>query len=547
MLKGCTEWPAEFARMYRQKGYWEDITLNQMLEQSVEKYGSDEAIIVGDTRYTYRDIQENIERLAAHFAFIGLKTGQRVVFQLPNSAELVIALFALLKVGAIPVMSLSPHRENEVSHFVAHAEAVGYLFPDIYRGFDYRQMADKIKAENPTLEHLFVLGEAGPGHISISQLLETPPPQGIDLSGLSMPADDVALMLLSGGTTALPKLIPRTHNDYVLNCTMSVPLGGLDNRQTLLALLPMAHNYTLASPGLLGALRSGGKIVIAPGVTPETIFPLIEKEKANVVPAVVPVIVNWLNSDIPEKHDLSSLTVMTNGGIKLQPALRRRIEEKFGCRFQEVFGTAEGLLNFTRLDASEELRFTSSGKPACPDDEVKVIDDDGNEVPEGELGELIVRGPYTIRGYYNAPEKNEEAFTADGFYRMGDIVRMKDVYIWCEGRLKDLINRGGEKISCDEVENLVITHPNVKSVGLVAMPDEVFGEKACAYVILLPGKELDLEQLNAFLQERKIAKFKLPERLEVVDEFPLSPAGKILKRDLREDITRKLANETGQQ
>ena len=543
MLEGCIEWPAEFAAMYREKGYWQDITLNQMLDQAVAQYGEDEAIIDGERRFTYRDIQENTDRLAAHFAHLGLKTGQRVVFQLPNTAEIAFALFALLKVGAIPVMSLPPHRETEIRHFVAHAEAVAYLFPDVYRGFDYRDMADKIKSESQTLEHLFVLGDAKPGQISISELLATEPPEGIDLSGLSMAADDVALMLLSGGTTALPKLIPRTHNDYVLNCSASAPLGGLDNRETLLALLPIAHNYTLASPGLLGVLGQGGKVVIAPDVTPETIFPLIEKEKVNVVPAVVPVIIGWLNSDIPEQHDLSSLTVMTNGGIKLQPALRQRMEEKFGCRFQEIFGTAEGLLNFTRLDASEELRFTSSGMPACPDDEVKVVDEDGNEVPEGELGELIVRGPYTIRGYYNAPEKNEEAFTAEGYYRMGDTVRMKDGYIWCEGRLKDLINRGGEKISCDEVENLIVTNSKVKSVALVAMLDELFGEKACAYVILQPGEELGFEELKTFLLDRKIAKFKLPERLEVVEEFPLSPAGKILKRDLREDITRKISNE----
>ncbi len=543
MLKGCIAWPPKFAAMYREKGYWEDITLNQMLEKSVKEYGAEDAIVDGEKRYSYLEVQNNIEILAAHFADIGLKTDQRVVFQLPNSAELIFALFALFKVGAIPVMSLSPHRENEIRHFVKHAEAVGYFFPDEYRGFDYRDMADEIKAESPSLEYLFVLGDAGQDHISLGALLETPPPQDMDLTGRSMAADDVALMLLSGGTTALPKLIPRTHNDYVLNCTASAPLNGLGDRKSYLAVLPMAHNYTLASPGLLGTLRYGGKVVIAPDVTPETIFPLIEKERINVVPAVVPIIINWLNSNIPEKHDLSSLQVMNNGGIKLQPALRQKMEEKFGCRFQEIYGTAEGLLNFTELDASEELRYTSSGKPACADDEVKVVDEDGNELPEGELGELIVRGPYTIRGYYNAAEKNEEAFTADGFYRMGDLVRMKDGYIWCEGRVKDLINRGGEKISCDEVENLVVTNPKVKSVALVAMPDEMFGEKACAYVLLHPGENLSFEELNEFLLERKIAKFKLPERLEVVDEFPLSPAGKILKRDLREDITRKLEKE----
>ncbi|MDP6927270.1 MAG: AMP-binding protein, partial [Rhodospirillales bacterium] len=226
MLKGCIAWPPEFAAMYREKGYWEDITLNQMLEKSVKEYGAEDAIVDGEKRYSYLEVQNNIEILAAHFADIGLKTDQRVVFQLPNSAELIFALFALFKVGAIPVMSLSPHRENEIRHFVKHAEAVGYFFPEEYRGFDYRDMADEIKAESPSLEYLFVLGDAGQDHISLGTLLETPPPQDMDLTGRSMAADDVALMLLSGGTTALPKLIPRTHNDYVLNCTASAPLNG---------------------------------------------------------------------------------------------------------------------------------------------------------------------------------------------------------------------------------------------------------------------------------------------------------------------------------
>jgi 2,3-dihydroxybenzoate-AMP ligase len=248
----------------------------------------------------------------------------------------------------------------------------------------------------------------------------------------------------------------------------------------------------------------------------------------------------WVNSDAPDKYDLSSLTVVQCGGSRLLPEMRKKLVERFRCFHQEIYGTAEGLLNMVRLDDTAEHRLESSGAPVCEDDEIKVLDDDGNEVADGQPGELVVRGPYTIRGYYNAPETNRTAFTADGFYRMGDVVRKRGRYVYTEGRKKDLINRGGEKISVEEVEDLILRMPKVKSVALVAMPDPVFGEKACAFVILQPRQELDLPELSRFLLGCGIAKFKLPERLEVVDEFPVSPAGKVLRRKLREAIEQKI-------
>jgi len=240
---------------------------------------------------------------------------------------------------------------------------------------------------------------------------------------------------------------------------------------------------------------------------------------------------------------LSSLKVIQNGGARLAPELRTRMRDRFGCTPQEIYGTAEGLINMTRLDDPDELLLESSGMPVCADDEIMVVDEDCREVADGIPGELLTRGPYTIRGYYNAPDKNREAFTEDGFYRMGDIVRRQGRHVFTEGRRKDLINRGGEKISCEEVENLIYSHPKVKVVTLVAMPDPVFGEKACAFVVLKPGETLMFDELIAFLRQRNIAAFKLPERLEVVTELPLSPVGKILKRELRELITETLARE----
>jgi 2,3-dihydroxybenzoate-AMP ligase len=234
-----------------------------------------------------------------------------------------------------------------------------------------------------------------------------------------------------------------------------------------------------------------------------------------------------------------------NGGARLAPELRARLQERLGCRAQEIYGTAEGLISMVRLDADDEAVLESSGMPICEDDEIRVLDDADREVPDGAPGELCVRGPYTIRGYYNAPEKNREGFTRDGFYRMGDIVRKRGRQLYTEGRRKDIINRGGEKISCDEVENYIFGHPKVKSVTLVAMPDDTFGEKACACVIPKPGETLGFDELIDFLRDKRIASFKLPERLEIVSEFPTSPVGKILKRELRERIAAQLDKEKG--
>jgi 2,3-dihydroxybenzoate-AMP ligase len=354
---------------------------------------------------------------------------------------------------------------------------------------------------------------------------------------------EVALMLLSGGTTSLSKLIPRTHDDYVYNAKQCGRIARFGEDTVLALTLPLGHNYNLASPGLMGALYHGGTVVLVPSGDAETVFPLVERERVTVLPAAVPLISAWLNSAVPERHDLSSLRVVQNGGARLAPELRARLRDRFGCTPQECYGTAEGLICIVRLGSDDEAILESSGVPVCDDDEIKVLGDDDREVADGAQGELCVRGPYTIRGYYNAPGKNREAFTAEGFYRMGDLVRKRGRQLYTEGRRKDIINRGGEKISCDEIENYLFAHPKVKAATLVAMPDETFGEKACAFVIPKPGETLGFAELIAFLKEKRIASFKLPERLEIVSEFPTSPVGKILKRELRERIAAKLREE----
>jgi 2,3-dihydroxybenzoate-AMP ligase len=546
MLEGCTAWPAELARRYRAEGYWEDITLGQMLERTIARCPDKTAIVHHGGRVTYAELGERITQLAVRLADHGLRPRDRVVLQLPNGLDFVLTFFALLRIGVIPVLALPAHRHDEIGHFVAHAEAAAYFAAERVRDFDYRPMAAEIAQRSPSLRHVFIAGDPAPGQVSLSALIAAPPAADAAsrLASFVPAADDVALMLLSGGTTGLPKLIPRTHNDYVYNCKQSGKITGYGPDTVFLAVLPMAHNYTLGCPGVMGVLAVGGTAVLAPDTSADTVFPLITRERVTVIAAAMPLVVNWLAGDMPERHDLGSLKVFMSGGAKLVPELRWRVERRFGCIYQESFGTGEGLLNVTRLDDPDEIRLASSGRPVSPADEIKVVDESGREVAEGEVGELICRGPYTIRGYYRAPEATRAAFTADGFYRMGDAVRKIGDNVFVEGRLKDLINRGGEKISSEEVENHLLAHPAIKSVCVVAMPDPTFGEKACAFVIPREGATLSFDDMKAFLATRQIAKFKMPERLETVSEFPTSAAGKILRRELRQIIATKVDAET---
>ena len=543
MLEGFVGWPEEAAQRYRDAGLWEGLTVAEMVARTAYRQPGKVAVVYGERRITYEELIAQSRRLAVGLLKLGLKPLDRAVMQLPNIPEFVTTYLALNWIGVIPVMAMRAHRHAEVQHFIRASRATAYFISDTVAGFDYRPMASEMSAEFPFLRHVVVVGQAGPGQTALASHV-VPATHEETLASLLNPerraADEVSTMLLSGGTTSMSKLIPRTHNDYVLNARLCAQAAGFDGDTVFMAVLPLGHNYNLASPGMLGTFYAGGTLVIATSTDVTDIFRTVERERVTAIAAVVPLIANWLNSDVPRRFDLSSLRVVQNGGARLAPELRLRLRKEFGCTPQEVYGTAEGLINMVRLDDDDELLLESSGAPVCELDEIMVLDDAGNEVADGESGELVVRGPYTINGYYNAPEKNAEAFTADGFYRMGDIVRKRGRYVYTEGRRKDLINRGGEKISCDEVENLIFGLPQVKEVSLVAMPDPVFGEKACACVVLKPGTRLGFEELTTHLRGQHIASFKLPERLEIMAAFPVSPAGKILKRQLREMIASKL-------
>jgi 2,3-dihydroxybenzoate-AMP ligase len=366
------------------------------------------------------------------------------------------------------------------------------------------------------------------------------------LDTLAPGSRNVAVFLLSGGTTGLPKLIARTHDDYAYNARASAAVSGVDAAARYLVTLPAGHNFPLACPGIVGTLLAGGAVVMLPSPEPQRAFAVIEAEGVTHTAVVPAVAGRWLEhaaADGAAAARLASLRVLQVGGARLADELARRIEPVLGCRLQQVFGMAEGLLNYTRLDDPAEVITTTQGRPLSPADEVRIVDESDKDVPRGEPGALLTRGPYTPRGYYRAPEHNARSFTGDGWYRSGDICRMTPAgNLIVEGRDKDMINRGGEKISAEEVENLVYRLPGVSQVAAVAMPDAVLGERVCLYVVPAPGAALTLQEIRASMAGAGIAGFKLPEHLVLVTELPVTKVGKIDKKALRADIAKRLVD-----
>jgi 2,3-dihydroxybenzoate-AMP ligase len=544
MLDGMVAWPPEYAARYKTRGYWRGVSIADVFDQSIRRHAHLEALVDGTRRITYRQLGSMVERIALHFAERGIATGRRVIFQLPNSLECAIAYFACLKTGAIPVACLPAHRHTEIEHLARFTDAYAWLIPVESRRFNYVAMAQELRDVLPAMRHVIVTGDSSAGGmVSLEDLLDDPIELRIapgSLTRLTPPPDMPAVFQLSGGSTGLPKVIPRTHDDYLYNSQLLSSKSGYDADGVALIAIPMMHNFPLAGalqPGLL----SGAKVVLAQGPEPETVFELIEHERVTWICAVPAMVVNWVDHPGLRRVDTSSLKSLAVGGSRLNPEPARRVRGQLGPVLTQVFGMAEGLCCSTRLDDSEEVIITTQGRPVSEEDECRVVDEMLADVAPGELGELITRGPYTIRGYFMAEEYNRTAFTADGYYRTGDMVRLHPSgNFMVEGRRKDLINRGGEKISAEEIENLILTHPAVQNAAVVAMPDAVLGERTCAYAVLRAGTKLELVGLNTFLEQKRIARFKLPERLEVVEALPTTAVGKISKKELRDDIRRKL-------
>ena len=548
MLEGFVAFPKEFARRYREKGYWEGRTLADVFSELCHKYGERIAVCDAETEVSYRELDSRAENLALNLLDAGLNPGDIVVLQLGNVLEFVYTYFAFHKIGVRPILALHTHRYRELKQFVELSGAVASFTVDRAKDCDFTEIVSRIRSETSSLKLMFVLGKTTEGFQSLAELIARPSqrdPAEIQAIQKKIDPEQPALFLLSGGTTGIPKLIPRSHNDYVCNSKLAGGCTGITEDSVLLDVLPIGHNLPLACPGLQGFMLKGAKVVLHTSTRAEQVFALVQKYGVTHIHVVPALLIMWMNDEAVGNYDLSSIRVIQSGGQRLQPETRLLTEKVLeNCTVQENFGMAEGMLMFVRLDDPRDVRLETVGRPICEDDEVMLLGEDDQPVSFGEVGEFCCRGPYTLRGYFNAADHNARAFTADGFYRSGDMMRQHaSGNYMVEGRKKDLINRGGEKISAEEVENLILGHPSVRNVACVAMPDPVLGEKMCAYAILQTGASLDLENLKDFLLSHEIAKFKLPERLEILDEFPLTTFGKVSKKDLVAMVSKKIRQE----
>ncbi|MCZ4556780.1 AMP-binding protein [Rhodococcus maanshanensis] len=518
--------PAEFAETYRAAGYWTGQPLGELLRSSARRWSQRPALHAADGTRSYAELDADADRMAYGLIALGIAPGDRVVVQLPNVPEFVAVLFGLLRAGAIPVLVLPAHRRAEIEHLAELSGAVAYIVPDRIGDFDYRELAAAIAERVPSLRHVLVHGAAGP-----FTDLNSIPREGGSLPGPD--PGDIAVLLVSGGTTGLPKLIARTHDDYSYNARASAEICGLGPGDVYLASLPAAHNFPLACPGILGTIAAGGSIAFTADPSPESAFAAIERYQVTVTAVVPPLAQLWCAATEWETADLSSLRLLQVGGAKLAEVTARDVTPALGAALQQVFGMAEGLLNFTRLGDPGDLVCITQGRALSPADEIRIVDASGDDVALGTEGELITRGPYTIRGYYRAAEHNARAFTLDGYYHSGDLVRMLPTgHLIVSGRIKNVINRGGENISCDELEEQLLDHPAIRHAAVIGLPDRALGEKVCA-VLVVDGDLPALAEMRQFLTGRGMATYKLPDVLRQVDRLPVTAVGKVDKKALR--------------
>ncbi|MDK8873354.1 AMP-binding protein [Paracoccus sp. SSJ] len=527
----CPFWPRDVADRYREAGIWRYETFFDLLARQAGRLGRRIALIDDARQIGYDRLHRDALALAGGLSALGLVRGDRVVVQFPNCGEFVTLFFALCRLGVVPVLALPGHRDLELGQFADFTGARAILTAQEPGGYDMVALARRVQDKVPSVRHVVVLGD-GRDATPFDSLFrpDLPLPAGPN-------AEDVACFQISGGTTGVPKLIPRRHMEYLYNIRMAVAASGLDGDTRYLCVLPMMHNFPMACPGFLGTLQAGGTVVVAPEPEAGICFDLIARHRVTMTALVPPLALLWLDAQAGLGADLSSLQLLQVGGAKLNPSSARRIRPELGCQLQQVFGMAEGLVCFTALTDSEERIVNTQGRPMSPWDELRIIRPDGREAAIGEPGELQVRGPYTIRGYYDMAGHNAQAFTADGFYRSGDIARRDaDGAITVEGRAKDQVNRGGEKIGVDEVEDLLVAHASVLDAAVVGRPDALMGERLCAFVLAAPGTTPRPGALRRHLAEAGLAAFKIPDEVIVLDRFPQTGVGKVNKRQLREQL-----------
>lgn len=549
-LPGVVYPPADILDYYLREDALPRHGLIDALQASFAEHASRTALSMSGRLVSYEELDKQSDRLAAGLLSLGLRPLDRALFQSINSIELVVALIACFKAGLIPVCTLAAHREHEITYLGNHAEAkVHFVQADDGR-FDLPGFALKMRESIGSMREIIVLqGDAPAGTYAMQALIDTVSAGQARMALQSLDRDpfQVAIFQLSGGTTGVPKIIPRMANDYLLNAQLTADWLGYTRDDVIFLPMQIIHNAGMMCM-LLPGLLSGAELALPADLAPES-WGEVFRERMPTWVCLIRALLPRFNAMVEQQ-----LAGIESVRAFWAPDAARLIRLKYGIPAYAMFGMSEGMNMYIHQDdPAEVLDAGMVGRPLSPFDEIRLVEPGtvDKEVAAGEVGELTCRGPYTLRGYYKAEERNADAFTRDGFYRSGDLMVRTVIdgvsYYAFAGRTKDTVNRGMEKINCEEVEGLISTHPDVSDCAIVAMPDPVLGERACAFIVAKAGKPLvSVESLGNFLEQLGVAKFKWPERIEGIDALPLTKVGKLDKATMRQLIVDILARERGE-
>jgi 2,3-dihydroxybenzoate-AMP ligase len=532
----------ELAERYRAAGLWGPRSIAREFTAVAEQHPSGLAVVTEQGSLTYAELDARTDRIGAGLLGLGLDPGDRVIFQVTNRLETVLAWYACLKAGLVPVATLAAHRAHEIGEISRQCSAAAHLV-EAGLSFDLVAFARDIAANQPSLRHVITIGAEPSAETAALETLgaeldDEAVRSRIDDAQRGVGPDDLAALQLSGGTTGVPKLIPRRHAEYWYNATAYARRLGWTTATKVGHLIPIVHNAGITC-AVHAAHGCGATLVLG---TPDAAASAGLLSRAGINTALVG---HGHFSALLQPGFLDQLAALRQvvlSGTKVPDALFDELERR-GIWSGQLFGMGEGLFVMSRFDDPREARLRTVGTPLSELDEVRILLP-GSEVEAqyGEVGELCCRGPYTIPGYYAAGERNALAFTSDGFYRTGDLARWSSYdgkpQLLIEGRIKDVINRGGEKINAEEIELLLLRHPAIHQAAVVAMPDTRLGERSCAYVVA--DVVVDLPAVQRYLDSLGVAKFKWPERVEQLDDLPRTNVGKIDKAQLRDRVAAAL-------
>ena len=550
IIEGWYPYSEDECEIYTKLGYWKNQTLWDLLERNATNLPDKLAFSDGKVELTWSQTLTRAKRMGIHFHQMGINYGDFVVLSTMNTIHAIDLLLGLNMIGAIPVMCLPRHRSLEIGHHINLHKAKGVAVP-VGQKFDYVSMVNGMKDAYPHLKVFLTAGDEAPsgwtavGDLANNEIEKEYPADYLD--ELKPVPDDLLASHLSGGTTGVPKGIPRTYNDQILQWDYNGRNLAFTDDSVAMVGLPVLHNAAMVM--LYGpAIYQGATTIICPSPKIEEVFKLIEKYKVT-HHLMIPIQMSyWIDSikKIPGKYDLSSLRLISGAAEKVRPELARWFINAHRVSFVNVFGMSEGPMITTRWDNSVDVATETIGQPIFHDPLVqfKLVDDDNAEVPQGAIGEMVSKGPLTFKGYFRVGEENKKAFDDQGFFHSGDLMRIReDGRYVVEGRKKDMIKRAGENVYPPVIEDRISELKKVAYCAVVGMPDAKLGEKLCAFIQPATGETLSSADILDHLKKLGVAVYELPERIEFVDGWPLSPIDKIDKRKLRAFITVKAYEE----